>query len=44
MVELRHGTVERMPFEDDGFDRALAISSMQVWPDVQADCARPGAC
>jgi ubiquinone/menaquinone biosynthesis C-methylase UbiE len=35
-VELRHGTVDSMPFEDDAFDVALAINSMQVWPDVQA--------
>jgi ubiquinone/menaquinone biosynthesis C-methylase UbiE len=35
-VELRHGTVAGMPFEDDAFDLALAINSMQVWPDVQA--------
>lgn len=33
-VDLRHGTVERMPFEDAAFDLALAINSMQVWPDV----------
>ena len=32
-VDLRHGTVERMPFEDEAFDLALAINSMQVWPD-----------
>lgn len=35
-VDLRHGTVERMPFEDAAFDLALAINSMQVWPDVDA--------
>ena len=35
-VVLRRGTVERMPFEDDAFDLALAINSMQVWPDVDA--------
>lgn len=35
-VDLRHGTVERMPFEDEAFDLALAINSMQVWPDVDA--------
>ena len=33
-VVLRHGTVERMPFEDAAFDLALAINSLQVWPDV----------
>jgi ubiquinone/menaquinone biosynthesis C-methylase UbiE len=35
-VDLRHGTVERMPFADETFDLALAINSMQVWPDVDA--------
>jgi ubiquinone/menaquinone biosynthesis C-methylase UbiE len=35
-VDLRHGTVERMPFEDNAFDLALAINSMQVWPDLDA--------
>jgi ubiquinone/menaquinone biosynthesis C-methylase UbiE len=35
-VDLRHGTVERLPFADAAFDLALAINSMQVWPDVDA--------
>jgi ubiquinone/menaquinone biosynthesis C-methylase UbiE len=35
-VDLRHGTVERMPFEDEAFDLALAINSMQAWPDADA--------
>jgi ubiquinone/menaquinone biosynthesis C-methylase UbiE len=35
-VDLRHGSVDRMPFEDDAFDTALAINSMQVWPDADA--------
>jgi ubiquinone/menaquinone biosynthesis C-methylase UbiE len=35
-VDLRHGTVERLPFEDHTFDTALAINSMQVWPEVAA--------
>jgi ubiquinone/menaquinone biosynthesis C-methylase UbiE len=35
-VDLRHGTVERMSFADEAFDLALAINSMQVWPDVDA--------
>jgi ubiquinone/menaquinone biosynthesis C-methylase UbiE len=30
-VNLRQGTVENMPFEDDSFDTVLAINSMQVW-------------
>ena len=36
-VDLRYGSVERMPFPDERFDKALAIKSMQAWPD-----ARPG--
>jgi ubiquinone/menaquinone biosynthesis C-methylase UbiE len=35
-VDLRQGSVERMPFEDASFDTALAINSMQVWPDKPA--------
>jgi ubiquinone/menaquinone biosynthesis C-methylase UbiE len=35
-VDLRHGTVERMPFADEAFDLALAINSMQVWPELDA--------
>jgi ubiquinone/menaquinone biosynthesis C-methylase UbiE len=32
-VELRRGSVERLPFDGNTFDKALAINSMQVWPD-----------
>jgi len=35
-VDLRQGTAESMPFEDGAFDTALAINSMQVWPDALA--------
>jgi len=35
-VDLRYGSVERLPFEDNTFDQALAINSMQVWPDAVA--------
>ena len=35
-VDLRHGSVESLLFEDDTFDKALAINSMQVWPDAVA--------
>jgi ubiquinone/menaquinone biosynthesis C-methylase UbiE len=35
-VDLRQGSVERLPFEDNSFDKALAINSMQVWPDAVA--------
>jgi ubiquinone/menaquinone biosynthesis C-methylase UbiE len=34
VVDLRQGTVDRMPFEGDAFDTVLAINSMQVWPDA----------
>jgi ubiquinone/menaquinone biosynthesis C-methylase UbiE len=33
-VDLRHGSVESLPFDDASFDKALAINSMQVWPDA----------
>jgi ubiquinone/menaquinone biosynthesis C-methylase UbiE len=36
LVELRHGSVDNLPFEDGAFDTVLAINSMQVWPDVMA--------
>ena len=36
VVDLRHGSVEKLPFEDGTFDAVLAINSMQVWPDVTA--------
>jgi ubiquinone/menaquinone biosynthesis C-methylase UbiE len=35
-VELRLASVENLPFDDNRFDKALAINSMQVWPDVGA--------
>jgi ubiquinone/menaquinone biosynthesis C-methylase UbiE len=35
-VELRHGTVDRLPFADATFDKVLAINSVQVWPDAVA--------
>jgi ubiquinone/menaquinone biosynthesis C-methylase UbiE len=35
-VDLQHGSVERLPFDDNSFDKALAINSMQVWPDAVA--------
>jgi ubiquinone/menaquinone biosynthesis C-methylase UbiE len=33
-VDLRHRSVESLPFEDNTFDKALAINSMQIWPDA----------
>jgi ubiquinone/menaquinone biosynthesis C-methylase UbiE len=35
-VDLRRGNVESLPFDDNTFDAALAINSMQVWPDSMA--------
>jgi ubiquinone/menaquinone biosynthesis C-methylase UbiE len=35
-VDLRHGTVDSLPFQANTFDKALAINSMQVWPDSRA--------
>jgi ubiquinone/menaquinone biosynthesis C-methylase UbiE len=35
-VDLRRGSVDNLPFADDSFDKALAINSMQVWPEVGA--------
>jgi SAM-dependent methyltransferase len=41
-VDLRYGSVERLPFADEMFDKAFAINSMQMWPDARAggDAAR----
>ncbi|MGB0055830.1 MAG: class I SAM-dependent methyltransferase [Methyloceanibacter sp.] len=35
-VDPRCGSVESLPFDDSSFDKALAINSMQVWPDAVA--------
>ena len=35
-VDLRYGSVERLPFAEETFDKALAINSMQTWPDARA--------
>jgi len=35
-VNLRYGSVQKLPFADATFDKALAINSMQVWPDARA--------
>ena len=35
-VELRHGSVQSLPFNDNSFDKALAINSMQLWPNAVA--------
>ncbi|MCA9726634.1 MAG: methyltransferase domain-containing protein, partial [Candidatus Eisenbacteria bacterium] len=33
-VELRRGTAEALPFDDDSFDKAFSINSVQFWPDL----------
>jgi ubiquinone/menaquinone biosynthesis C-methylase UbiE len=33
LIDLQRGSVESLPFDDNSFDKALAINSMQVWPD-----------
>ena len=33
-VDLRYGSVERLPFADETFDKVFAINSMQVSQDV----------
>ncbi|MBW4558131.1 MAG: class I SAM-dependent methyltransferase [Trichormus sp. ATA11-4-KO1] len=33
-VDLRLGLVESLPFEDNTFNKVLAVNSMQVWPDA----------
>lgn len=35
-VDLRRGSVASLPFVDDTFDKAVAINSMQLWPDAGA--------
>ena|SRR5215469_2225185 len=35
-VEIRHGSVESLPFDSNGFDKVLAINSMQYWPQAVA--------
>lgn len=35
-VDLRRGSADDLPFDDDSFDAALAINSLQVWPDAMA--------
>lgn len=35
-VDLRLGSVGQLPFGDDVFDAAMAINSMQLWPDTAA--------
>jgi SAM-dependent methyltransferase len=34
LVDPRICSVDRLPFDDNTFDKALAIKSMQAWPDA----------
>ena len=43
-VHLRHGSVASLPFADNTFDKALAINSMQVWPDAVAGLRQMRRC
>jgi ubiquinone/menaquinone biosynthesis C-methylase UbiE len=33
-IDLRHGSVESLPFEDNSFTKALAVNSIHVWTDA----------
>ena len=33
-VEIRHGSVESLPFDSNSFDKVVAINSMQYWPQA----------
>ena len=35
-VDLRYGAAGDLPYEDETFERAFSINSMQVWPDAVA--------
>jgi ubiquinone/menaquinone biosynthesis C-methylase UbiE len=35
-VHLRRGSVDSLPFDDNSFEKVLAINSMQVWADALA--------
>lgn len=48
-VDLRLGSADCLPFEEQTFDRMLTINSLQMWPDAAAGVAemhrvmKPGA-
>ena len=42
-VDLRQGSVGNLPFDNNCFDKAVAINSMQVWPDAPSWIARDAA-
>ena len=35
-VELRLGTVDKLPFDDAAFDKAMTMNSLHLWPDPVA--------
>jgi ubiquinone/menaquinone biosynthesis C-methylase UbiE len=35
-VDLRRAGADQLPFPDGAFDKALAVNSMQIWPDPAA--------
>ncbi len=35
-VELRLGTVDKLPFDDATFDKAMTMNSLHLWPDPVA--------
>ena len=35
-VELHLGTVDRLPFDDAAFDKAMTMNSLHLWPDPVA--------
>jgi ubiquinone/menaquinone biosynthesis C-methylase UbiE len=41
-IDLWRGSVDSLPFDDNVFDKALAVSSMQVWPNPAAGLREMG--
>jgi ubiquinone/menaquinone biosynthesis C-methylase UbiE len=37
LVELRQGTVSRLPYENDAFTKVCAVNSFHHWPTPEAD-------
>lgn len=37
LVDVREGSVSKMPFRDGTFDAALAVNSIQFWPHLRLD-------
>ena len=35
-IELNHGFVDSLPFEDATFDKAMTMNSLHLWPDAVA--------